>query len=167
MQIKRMEVSKCLSIMEQEFQPGQTNLSEGESVVACATITRDYVDGLETLKAHYKMALNDERNACEDRIGMYHWDADGQKQRIVREMDEMREQIRCLQDQLSMKEVELEMLKSREKIGKEALRRESESRVTAILEEKERELEKLAQYKRIAQINSGTSKIEEKKKFVP
>ncbi len=156
MQIERMEVIK-----EQELQLGQTNLSEGESVAdkpsilknnESAAFTRGYVDDLESLKAHYKMAVKDERNACEDRIGMYHWEADGQKQRIVREMDEIREQIRCLQDQFSMKEMELEMLKLREKMGKEALRRESDSKVTAILKEKERELEKLAQQKRIAQI---------------
>lgn len=147
---------------------------------AAARILQGFQFDIEAVGNRFAVAVHKEQDACEERIGRYHGEIDAKKQRIAVEMDGIREQIRNLQEKLGSKERDLELIKQQEKLDKEALRQESEVRLTAILDEKKRELEKLEQRKKKAQtylqehaqaevepLESEARQAEEMKGYVP
>lgn len=112
---------------------------------AAAAVLQCYRDDCEAVANRYELAARLERDNCTDRIDGHYRQVEGQKEGIRAEIVGIEEQLRRLQERLKSLGAELQSLEARALLEEEALRRESEARVEAIMGEQQRELDKLAQ----------------------
>ena len=112
---------------------------------SAAAMIKGYPVELKALEDRFALAIREERDGCAARVGSHHRQVDGKKEGIRAEIAGIEEQLRRLREHLKHLEAELQSLDARALLEEEALRRESEARVEAIMDEQQRELDKLCQ----------------------